>query len=206
MCKLFSRSAIKPRIIFWDVAFFTLHTPSFPLLPAKICRKRSKISLITRRKVRLFLLGDENKFWFEETRLPFAVNLHSCNSVVYVSDSSVHIVAERPHCSIKADLLFTNSLRNSIWLELFAFPLLLWNEGQRRLRLIFKAECINMYISNDFLEVITITHSAGNFSLLRLNCKCARVIAKLDAPSFFLYWRTLTLYICTVFIGETNMY
>ena len=93
--------------------FYASYT-SFPLLPAKICRKRSKISLITRGKVRLFLLGDENKFWFEETRLPFAVNLHSCNSVVYVSDSSVHIVPERPHCSIKADLLFTNSLRNSI--------------------------------------------------------------------------------------------
>ena len=171
MCKLFSRSTIKPRIIFWDVAFFTLHIPSFPLLPAKNCRKRSKISSITRGKVTLFWLGDENKFWFEKTKLLLVVNLHSCNSVISVSDSSVHIVAERPHCSIKADMLLTNSPLNSIWLELFTFPLLSWNEGQGRLRLIFEAECINMYISNDFLEVITVTHIAGHFSLLRLNCQ-----------------------------------
>ena len=148
MCKLFFRSTKKPRIIFWDAAFFTLHTPSFPLLPAQNRRERPEISSITRGKVTLFWLGDENKFGFEKTKLPLVVNLHSCNSVISVSDSSVHIVAERPHCSIKAD-----------------------------------------------------------FSLLRLNCKCARVINhEIRCAYFFFYWRTLALYICTVFIRKTNTY
>lgn len=109
----------------------------------------------------------------------------------YVSESSVHIVAERPHCSIKADLLFTNSPLNSIRLELFAFPLLLWNESPGRLRLIFEAECINMY----FKWLLGSDHShtqrrkSLSLSLLRLNCKmcvCYLSFSQLDVPSFLL--------------------
>ena len=73
----------------------------------------------------MFWLRDENEFWFEKTRLPFMENLHDCTSVISVSDSSVHIVAEYPHCSVKTELLFTNSLLNSIRSQLFAFPPLL---------------------------------------------------------------------------------
>ena len=41
---------------------------------------------------------------------------------------------------------------------------------------LFSSQNVSVCISNDFLEVITVTHSAGNLSLsrLRLNCKiCA---------------------------------
>ena len=56
----------------------------------------------------MFWLGDENEFWFERTRLSVMVNLHGSKSVISVSDSSVHIVAEFPHCSVKTEVLFTN--------------------------------------------------------------------------------------------------
>ena len=48
---------------------------------------------------------------------------------------------------------------------------------------------------NDFLEVITVTHIAGNFSLLILNCQKKKIelsdvrvsfIMKLDVPSLFI--------------------
>ena len=90
-------------------------------------------------------MGDENEFWFEKTRQPFMVNLYGSKSAISVSDSSVHIVAEFPHCSVKTEVLITNSPFHSMCSKLFAFPLLLWNEVQGRLRLIFEAECINMY-------------------------------------------------------------
>ena len=93
----------------------------------------------------MFWMGDENEFWFEKTRQPFMVNLYGSKSAISVSDSSVHIVAEFPHCSVKTEVLFANSPLHSICSQLFAFPPLFRNEVQGRLRLIFEAECINMY-------------------------------------------------------------
>ena len=158
----------------------------------------------------MFWMGDENEFWFEKTRQHFMVNLYGSKSAISVSDSSVHIVAEFPHCSVKTEVLFTNSPLHSICSQLFAFPPLLWNEVQGRLRLIFEAECINMY----FKWLLGSDHShtqrrkSLSLSLLRLNCKicaCCLSFSQLDVPSFF-YWRTLTFYICTIFTGKTNIY
>ena len=73
----------------------------------------------------MFWLGDENEFWFEKARQPFMVNLHGSKSVISFSDSSVHIVAEFPHCSVKTEVLITNSPFHSMCSKLFAFPLLL---------------------------------------------------------------------------------
>ena len=74
----------------------------------------------------MFWLRNENEFWFEnKTPSHFSVSPQCCNSIISVSDSSVHIVAEFPHCSINTEVLFTNSLLNSIRSELLAFSLLL---------------------------------------------------------------------------------
>ena len=55
----------------------------------------------------------------------------------------------------------------------------------------FSKQNVSICISNDFLEVITVTHSAENLSLslLRLNCKicaCCLSFSQLDVPSFFI--------------------
>ena len=42
----------------------------------------------------------------ETSCLPFAVHLQCCNNITSVSDSSVYIVAEFPHCSIKTESAF----------------------------------------------------------------------------------------------------
>ena len=140
----------------------------------------------------MFWLGDENEFWFEKARQPFMVNLHGSKRVISLSDLSVHIVAEFPHCSVKTEVLFANSPLHSICSQLFAyFPPLLWNEVQGRLRLIFEAECINMY----FKWLLGSDHShtqrrkSLSLSLLRLNCKicvCYLSFSQLDVPSFLL--------------------
>ena len=139
----------------------------------------------------MFWLGDENEFWCEKARQPFRVNLHGSKSVISFSDSSVHIVAEFPHCSVKTEVLFTNSPLHSICSQLFAFPPLLWNEVQGRLRLIFEAECINMYfkwfLGSDHSH--TQRRKSLSLSLLRLNCEicvCYLSFSQLDVPSFLL--------------------
>ena len=73
----------------------------------------------------MFWMGNENEFWFEKTRQPFMGNLYGSKSAISVSDSSVHIVAEFPHCSVKTEVLFTNSPLHSICSQLLAFPPLL---------------------------------------------------------------------------------
>ena len=114
-------------------------------------------------------------------------------------DSSVHIVAEFPHCSVKTEVLFTNSpLTQSVHNCLLFRPFY---------EMKFKEDCglfskhnVSICISNNFLEVITVTHSAKNLSLslLRLNCKicvCYLSFSQLDVPSFLLkYIKILLLY------------
>ena len=110
-----------------------------------------------------------------ETPSHFVVNPYGCNNIISVSDSSVHIVADFPHCSIKTEVLLTNSLLNSIRSELLTFSLLLWNEirGQG-----------TPWIIHDLLEVITITHCAGNLYRLQWAVKYARDFMKIDVPRF----------------------
>ena len=69
------------------------------------------------------LAGKRKRVLVQKTRLlaTFVVNPQCCNNIISVSDSSVHIVAEFPHCSIKNEVLFTDSLLNSIRSELLAF-------------------------------------------------------------------------------------
>ena len=115
-------------------AFSSLHTTSSPPTFKQFVGNGQKLvqtrdSWKIQKKGNNVPAGKRKRVLVRKTRLLATslsiLNYQCCNNIISVSDSSVHIVAEFPHCSINTEVLFTNSLLNSIRSELLAFSLLL---------------------------------------------------------------------------------
>ena len=123
----------------------------------------------------------DNPLWeiFTVLKVLFLFQIH-----LFILWQNSRIVASRLRCSSRIHL-FTQCVQNCLLFRSFY-------------EMKFKEDCcsfskqnVSICISNDFLEVITVTHSAENLSLslLRLNCKicaCCLSFSQLDVPSFFI--------------------
>ena len=89
--------------------------------------------------------------------LPFAVHLQYCITILFLFQAHLFILWQNSRIvALRLKVIFTNSLLNSVRSQLLAFPFLLWNEGQGRLRFIVEAECIKM---SDFKQRLGSGHN-----------------------------------------------
>ena len=121
----------------------------------------------------------------ETSCLPFAVHLQYCITILFLFQAHLFILWQNSRIvALRLKVIFTNSLLNSVRSQLLAFPFLLWNEGQGRLRFIVEAECFNM---SDFKQRLGSGHNyTQSRNRLQWVVKWARVFMWIDVHLFLM--------------------
>ena len=121
----------------------------------------------------------------ETSCLPFAVHRQYFITILFLFQAHLFILWQNSRIvASRLKVIFTNSLLNSVRSQLLAFPFLLWNEGQGRLRFIVEAECFNM---SDIKQRLGSGHNyTQSRNRLQWVVKCARVFMWIDVHLFLM--------------------